>query len=110
VLDDAVTTLMEVMGAQAGVIELFEEEKETISLSASRGFSEACLGALCTVWQEGSTSGAILKTGEPVIAAEILDDEHFPLGWLQKEGFRSVASVLLRTPQNPLGVLSLAWL
>ena len=39
---------------------------------------------------------------------QILDDARFALGWLQREGFRSVVYVPLRTPQTLLGMLSLA--
>jgi signal transduction histidine kinase/CheY-like chemotaxis protein/HPt (histidine-containing phosphotransfer) domain-containing protein len=106
VLDNAVIRIMEVMGVQAGVIELLDAEQEKVSLSASRGFSDMCLDELHTVWQEGITSGALLKTGEPVIAEEL--DARFPLGWLQQEGFCSVVYVPLRTPHTLLGMLSLA--
>jgi len=108
VLDDAVMRIMEVMGVQAGVIALLDTEEEHVSLSASRGFSDMCLEELHTVWQEGIMSGALIRTGEPVIAEEILDDARFPLGWLHREGFRSVVYVPLRTSQKLLGILSLA--
>jgi signal transduction histidine kinase len=108
VLDDAVVRIMEVMGVEAGVIALLDAEEEHVSLSASRGFSDMGLDELHTVWQEGITSGTLLRTGEPVIAEEIRDDARFALGWLQKAGFRSVVYVPLRAPQKLLGMLSLA--
>jgi signal transduction histidine kinase/CheY-like chemotaxis protein/HPt (histidine-containing phosphotransfer) domain-containing protein len=109
VLDDAVVRIMEIMGVQAGVIALLDAEEEHVSLSASRGFSDMGLDELHTAWQEGITSGTLLRTGEPVIAEEILDDARFALGWLQRAGFRSVVYVPLRTPQKLLGMLSLAY-
>ena len=108
VLDDAVVRITEVMGVPAGVIALLDAEKEQVALSASRGFSDMGLGELHTLWREGITSGTLLRTGEPVIAEAILDDARFALGWLQREGFRSVVYVPLRTPQTLLGMLSLA--
>src|SRR5262249_25704182 len=107
-LADAVARIMEVMGAQAGVIALLDEEQRHVSLSASRGFSKACLGALHTIWRDDLTSGALLSTGEPVIAEEILAGAPSPLGCLRQAGFQSVAYVLLQTPEKPLGMLSLA--
>ena len=108
VLDDAVVRITEVMGVPAGVIALLDAEKEQVALSASRGFSDMGLGELHTLWREGITSGTLLRTGEPVIAEAILDDARFALGSLQREGFRSVVYVPLRTPQTLLGMLSLA--
>jgi signal transduction histidine kinase/CheY-like chemotaxis protein/HPt (histidine-containing phosphotransfer) domain-containing protein len=108
VLDNAVIRIMEVMRAQAGVIELFDAEQEKVRLSASRGFSDMCLDELHAVWRDGITSGALLKTGEPVIAEELLHDARFPLGRLRQEGFCSVVHIPLRTPQKLLGMLGLA--
>jgi signal transduction histidine kinase/DNA-binding response OmpR family regulator len=108
VLDDAVARIMAVMGFQAGVIALLDAEDAHVSLSASRGFSDMCLDALHTAWQEGIASGTLLRTGEPVIAEELLDEARSALGSLQRAGFRSVVYVPLRTPQKLLGMLSLA--
>src|SRR5262245_46158418 len=95
------------MKVQAGVIALFDTEEEHVSLSASRGFSDMCLDALHTVWQESITSSTLLRTGEPVIAEEILDKARFALSWLPQARYRSVMYVPLRTPQKLLGMLSL---
>jgi signal transduction histidine kinase/DNA-binding response OmpR family regulator/HPt (histidine-containing phosphotransfer) domain-containing protein len=108
VLDDAVVRIMEVMGVQAGVIVLLDAEQKEVYLSASCGFSDMCFDELHTVWQADLMSDVRLRSGEPVIAEEILEDPRFPRGWLQREGFRSVAYVPLRTQQQLLGMLGLA--
>jgi PAS domain S-box-containing protein len=108
VLDDAVTKIMEITGADAASLRLLDEEGKRFKLASYRGFSEEYKREMPMVRKEGGITGKVIDTGEPFLSANVLEDPRVTRGLLPRDGFKSAAFLPLKTPEKTFGIMTLA--
>jgi K+-sensing histidine kinase KdpD len=85
-----------------------DEESDQFAFCVYQGFSQDSMGELPMAWLESNMSRVSLLSATPIISEHLADETRFAASRLQEEGFHSAAYVPLKSPQRPLGVLSLA--
>ncbi|HMQ33005.1 MAG TPA: GAF domain-containing protein [Chloroflexaceae bacterium] len=105
-LDAAVAAVARTLGVEhAGLLELLPD-RATLRLRAGHGWSPGLVGEALISAGRGSQSGYTLAVDEPVIVEDLRAETRFagsPL--LHDHGVVSGASVIIRTPDGPFGVL-----
>jgi PAS domain S-box-containing protein len=109
-LEEILSAVVDLMGAQQGYIQLLDETATVLRIVAHRGFNRDFLefyGAVTMA--DESSCGRALKSGERVIVEDIeVDADHRGLRKLAgANGFRAVISTPLISPDGtPFGMLS----
>jgi len=104
-LETIVRTAVELVGGDAGGIDLADPDNRVMRLAASHGFVHEYL--LPTLPIENSLVGAVFRTGRPLTVDDMLADERVASRVLiQKLGVRSGAFVPLEDDAGRLGTLS----
>lgn len=107
-LADAVERVIECIGADGGGIRLLDPTSGRLSLSTSRGLSEAYVAKVDDLRLGEGVVGDVALTGEPALLADMSEDPRVSpevLGPLEAEGIRSFAVVPLRSQDEVVGTL-----
>jgi len=107
-LADAVERVIECIKADGGGIRLLDPTSGELSLSISRGLSEAYVNKVNGLRLGEGIVGDVALTGEPTLLADMREDPRIPstvLGPLHEEGIRSFAVVPLRSQEEVVGTL-----
>jgi len=106
-LRDALRTILDVLGLEAGGVYLLEPGEETLHLQAHRGFSDAFARAVPRISSaEGVCGQAIAERRSVVI--KVAGESGDPLAaQIAEEGFQTLISTPLIARGDPLGVLVL---
>lgn len=109
-LEEILSAVMELLGAQKGNIQLLDEAATTLRIVAHRGFDESFLelfGEVTT--QDDSSCARALKAGERMVIEDVESDPRCaPLREIARAtGYRAVVSTPLIGPDDtPFGMLS----
>jgi len=108
VLDEVVAKVMAVTEAEAASIRIMDDENREFVFSVFRGFSTTYVEERPKTVRDEAGVEKILQTPEPLLSEDILTDSGGNGNPLVREGFRSVVSIPLKTPEMTLGLMTLA--
>lgn len=110
ILNDTLDKVLELMRVKVGWIRLLDEKSNELVLRVHRGLSQeyAQKAARRKVGEEGSISGQVAQSGQPVLLHDIYKLPKFTTMLERKERLQSYASVPLRSRGRVLGVMSVA--
>jgi PAS domain S-box-containing protein len=109
-LDEMLATLVETLGADMGHIQLFDERRKLLHLTAQRGLNQQFLEFFRRLPIKDSViCGRVLRTRKPVVVEDIETDAEFaPFRSVARAaGIRSIIALpLIARHQKRLGVMS----
>lgn len=95
VLDEILAATVTLQRADFGILQLLDNETQTLRVVAQRGFSQSTLDAFESLSADGSTAASrALRQRERVIVEDIRRDPHYQplLEMAEREGYRAVQS------------------
>ncbi len=107
-LVDALERVIECIEADGGGIRLLDPSSGELTLSITRGMSEAYVGKVRNLRMGEGIVGDVALTGEPALLADMREDPRVPsevLVALKEEGLRAFAVVPLRSQEVVVGTL-----
>ncbi len=108
VLADALAMIMQVAGADAGTIRLIDPQTNRFMVSSYVGLSEIYVREAPLATGDGEMFAEALRSGQPAIAGDLLQDPRTRQSPLLRDSLRSAVYLPLKTPENDLGVVVLA--
>ena len=104
---------LEYFQVEAGLLLLWDRERQRLTYAASRGFPQEYLGRLASGTMEGIVRPDLSRAGQPLIIKDITRDPRllsssFTELIRQDPGFRSVVSIPLKYREEVTGFLNLA--
>jgi GAF domain-containing protein/ActR/RegA family two-component response regulator len=108
VMDEAVAKILTVTGADGASVRLLDATGTRVTVAAYRGFPEAYVEAQAPIGQFNRMGREVLRTGQPVVVADLVGDPVYGRGPLVRNGYRSAACLPLVASGAPLGVMTLA--
>jgi PAS domain S-box-containing protein len=110
-LDEALSAVMELQGADFGVVQLYDKEHATLSIVAHRGVGEDYLQHFRRQNANDNSAGArALTSGERVLIESVDEDPHYSehLAIARATGYRAVQSTPIydRASGRPVGILT----
>jgi two-component system NarL family sensor kinase len=108
ILNIALDTVLEIIGAETGGILLFHEQTQKLSYRVYRGLSAKYVEQMEMSLGEG-VAGRVAQTGEPVVLEDISRDPRaaYP-DLVSTEGLRGFVSVPLKAKDEVVGVMNVA--
>jgi GAF domain-containing protein len=108
VLDQAITKVIEVMEAEAGVIRLLDEEAGELAIASCQGFSPAYIRQVDRIRLGEGIVGRVAQSGEPLVVQDLANDPRSAATQaIAAEGFHTLAVVPLKVKQEIVGTLGL---
>ncbi|HEY1425894.1 MAG TPA: PAS domain-containing protein, partial [Caulobacteraceae bacterium] len=110
-LDEALSAVMELQGADFGVVQLYDKEHAMLSIVAHRGVGQDYLQHFRRQnANDGSAGARALNSGERVLIESVDEDPHYSehLAIARATGYRAVQSTPIydRASGRPVGVLT----
>jgi len=109
ILKVTLDTGLEVIGIDAGWIQLVDEEQEgrTLSLAAQYGLSPDVVQEIKTLqWGDGLT-GQVAQSGQPIVVPKASDDPRLATESGRREGLHAFTAVPIQSKEQVLGVLGI---
>ncbi len=108
ILNIALDTVLEIVGASIGGILLLDEQSQLLSYRVNRGLSAQYVERVKMRLGEG-IAGKVAETGQPVVLEDISRDPHVAHPDLvSTEGLKGFVSVPLRAKERVVGVMNVA--
>ncbi len=107
VLGSALDKVLQATCLQIGGIYLLNEESQTLSIHAQRGFSAEFARAIDHLEIGEGFSGRVVKTGEPLAIRDITEDHRLSRTIALQERFKSLLVVPLCSKSRTLGTIFL---
>ncbi|MEJ2751562.1 MAG: GAF domain-containing protein [Candidatus Promineifilaceae bacterium] len=104
-LDDSLARVLDAVHAQAGSIQLLDNEGEALLLAAHQGFDTELTGKLRVLPADSGLNGWAVKHQQPLILADIVTDQRTP-DFFRHSGFRAYVGVPMTSRGKTLGILS----
>jgi signal transduction histidine kinase len=104
ILNDALGTIMALMGTEAGTVHLLDEDTDRLTLAAQRGLEHDQLRKAARLRPNEGPTGQVMQAGKPVVVGSDSDDR---LAWGSPDLHSSIA-VPVQSKSRVLGALSLA--
>jgi len=108
VLNTALDKVLELIKGNTGGILLLDNETQTLSYGAYRGFSEEFVEGVAGLKLGEGIAGKVAQRGEPIYVDDILKDPRLTRSVVIKEGLRAFASMPLQSKNRVLGVMNIA--
>lgn len=108
ILHQALDKILEVTEAEAAEIFLWEEEAQELILRAHRGLFPQAFQEITRFKVGEGVPGRVAQAGEPLFITNLVEDSRFLRKGLKERGFRSFASVPLKSKNQVLGVMNVA--
>jgi PAS domain S-box-containing protein len=109
-LDEMIETIVDLLGANRGIVNLLDSRRNALKISSQRGFDDDFVHRFReTEISPHSASGRALATGKPVVVEDVESDPQYePLRTIARAaGYRAVtAAPLIGTDGSPLGMVS----
>lgn len=106
ILNSALDTALEVLGAEGGIIRLLEEATGELYLAAHRGRSELYLRERARVKPEDTMLVLLKEKGEAVVIADLRERLEPFFQWPKAEGYRAYAGIPLLARNRMVGILA----
>jgi PAS domain S-box-containing protein len=106
ILSNSVDTILEVMDLEAGAVFLVDDIGKQLVLRIQRGLSIDFVRYASVIGVADRVSGEVAKTGEPVLVANLGDDERVAGLVAKREGINSYLSVPLKSKGSIIGVMA----
>lgn len=108
-LNDTVTTLVDVLGADVAGITLVEDETRLLKVGAYKGASDMVVRAVSpgTLKDGEGLTGEVALTGEPLLIGDMTTDKRITLSTVREMGLKAFAAAPIKTRERTIGVLSL---
>jgi len=111
ILNATLDKVLEVVGMDAGWIQLLDEDAGVLSLVAHRGFSQETIEETRTVKVKlgAGLAGEVAQSGQPIVvdaaSLTVSDDPRLSLEILEREALHTATSVPIKAKDRVLGVL-----
>ena len=106
ILNDALDTVLEVLGVEGGIIQLLDEATGELYLVTHRGRSEAFLKERARVKLEDTMLVLLKEKGEAVVIADLWERLEPFFHWPKAEGYRAYAGIPLLARDRMVGTLA----
>ena len=107
-LDQVLDKVLQVTGADAGMIFLSREKTRQLELAAHRGLSDACVEAIAILTIGEGFNGKVAATGQPMVIADVSCEAIPHAKEVESEGITSQVIVPLRSKDRIIGTLCAA--
>ena len=104
-LEESLQRVLDAVHAQAGTIQLVDNESAAFFLAAHLGLDETLADQLRVMRVDSGLYGWTIKEQQPLILADIVADKRTP-GFLRQSDFRAYVGVPMTSRGKTLGVLS----
>ncbi len=104
-LADALDKTLEVMSLDLGGIYLLDEEGGVLSIAVQRGFDPEMVTRIDELKVGEGFSGRVVRSGEPLVVADVSEDKRLTRMMVREEGLGSLAVVPLSAKGKELGTL-----
>jgi nitrate/nitrite-specific signal transduction histidine kinase len=108
VLDGALEKTLQVMQIGAGGIYIWDEDTQSLKITAYHGFSEETVDRIDNLKFGEGISGRVLQNGEALVVRDIATDPRLTRALSQEDELHSVASIPLISRDTVLGTLFVA--
>lgn len=105
VLETALDWVLEITGAEGGVVYLRDGQSDDLVLAASKGLRDDFLAEHRRLHKGQALSGVVAESGKPLVVNDVPADPR-ALDSSRRDGIRSFAGVPLRSDNRVVGVLS----
>ncbi len=108
-LNDTVTTLVDVLGADVAGITLIEDETRLLKVGAYKGASDMVVRAVSpgNLKEGEGLTGEVAATGQPMLIGDMTTDQRVTISTVREMGLKAFAAAPIKTRDRILGVLSL---
>jgi PAS domain S-box-containing protein len=108
-LNDTVTTLVDVLGADVAGITLIEDETRLLKVGAYKGASDMVVRAVSpgNLKEGEGLTGEVAITGKPLLIGDMTTDPRVTLDTVREMGLKAFAAAPIKTRDRIIGVLSL---
>ncbi len=106
-LSDTLSRLLELTEADIGSLHLIEPDRGCLRMVACRGASAEFVQAESCIPMGDCLCGMAAQTSKMVVSPDLQADSRFTRDSCQREGFRAVVSIPLRSREQTLGILTL---
>jgi signal transduction histidine kinase/ligand-binding sensor domain-containing protein len=105
ILDDALSTTLDVTGTESGGIYLLDEKEEVLTLATHRGFSSEHVAEIDGLGVGEGFSGYVVQSGQPLVVKDVSADPRLTRMAARDEGLHSMVCVPLTSKEKVLGTL-----
>jgi two-component system phosphate regulon sensor histidine kinase PhoR len=106
-LETALTTVLSIVGAEAGGISLIDEEAAEVVLRAQRGWVHDFVTQPMRIPLGRGASGRVILTNDVVVYNNLLGNEEWAVPSFSEEHFRSIAMAPMHARGKIIGILSI---
>ena len=106
ILANALNKTLEIMGIEAGVIYLLQEEDEILTIAVHQGLDEQFASEIDNLQVGEGFSGRVVQSAEPLVVPELAVDPRLTRSVVSESVFNSLAVVPLISRAQVLGTLA----
>ncbi|MCL4464752.1 MAG: ATP-binding protein [Chloroflexi bacterium] len=108
ILERSLETVLDLTGADAGGIMMWDHETDSLVYRIHRGLSQSYLQGVAGLKPGEGIAGRAFQSGRPIVVDDLSEDPRLTRTVVRREGIGSFASIPLRARDEVLGVLNVA--
>jgi signal transduction histidine kinase len=108
ILNDALTTILAVMGIEAGVVHLLDEKADQLITMVHRGLSPEYAQKIMRLKPGEDIAGQVVQSGEPIVVNDVMNRPEATAMVGERWKLRAYISLPVKSKNKVLGAISLA--